>query len=95
MVASTGVSVGGAGRRGAFLLTHGRAFEVDAIAVVHESVEAGVGKCWLIDVGMSLLDRQLAGDERGFLVVTILRYLQPIALGLVGERWQAEVVDVQ
>ena len=69
-MSSTGEDVG------AFVLSHRTAFESDAITVVDEPIEDGVGERRLVDVGMPLIDGELAGDERGFLVVAILQDLQ-------------------
>jgi hypothetical protein len=40
-----------------------------------------------------LLDVELAGDDRGGSIVTIIEDFQEILLGLVGERRDREVVD--
>ena len=65
------------------------------MTVVHEPVEDRIGERGLVDVRVPLLDGELAGDERGLLVVTILEDFEQIALGLIGERRKPEVVDVQ
>ena len=65
------------------------------MAVVHESIEDGVGERRFIDVGVPLIDGKLTGDERGFLVVTILEDFQQVSLGLIAERRQSEVIDVE
>ena len=52
----------------------------EAMAVVDKPVEDRVCKGWLVDVGMPLIDRKLARDQRGLLVVAILEDLQQIAL---------------
>lgn len=46
------------------------------MAVMDEPVEDGIGERRLVDVGMPLIDGKLAGDERGFLVVSILEDFQ-------------------
>lgn len=76
-------------------LAHRAALERDAMTVVHESVEDGVGERRLVDVCVPLIDGKLAGDERGLLVVAILEDLKQVSLGLIGERRESEVVDVQ
>jgi hypothetical protein len=46
------------------------------MAVVDDAVEDGVCERGLVDVGVPLIDGELAGDQRGFLVVAILEDLQ-------------------
>lgn len=41
------------------MLSHGSAFEIHAVAVVGEPVEDRVGERTRVDVGMSLIDREL------------------------------------
>ena len=43
---------------------------------MHEPVEDGVGERGLVDVGVPLIDRKMAGDQRGFLVVEVLEDLK-------------------
>jgi hypothetical protein len=59
-------------------------FEYDPIAVVHESIEDGIGNGALAEVGMPLIDRYLAGNQRRAPVIAIIEDLQQISDGLVG-----------
>jgi hypothetical protein len=51
---------------------------------VYEPVGDGVGKRGFIDVVMPFLGRQLAGDDGGFSIVTVIGDLEDVAPGLVG-----------
>lgn len=50
--------------RGGLALAHRLAAEGEAIAVVHEPIEDGVGDGTIAEVGVPLIDGQLAGDQR-------------------------------
>lgn len=56
---------------------------------------ASVGQRRIAEAGMPLLDRQLAGEDRGFLVVAIVEYFEQVTLGLIDDGRDAEVVDDQ
>jgi len=74
----------GGGRRGQLgspALAHGLALEGDAVGVVHEAVEDGVGEGWVADDLVPVLDRQLAGEERRALAVADIEQLQQVAPG--------------
>ena len=45
--------------------THGLAAELEAVGVVDEAVENGVGESWIADHLVPLVERKLAGDEDG------------------------------
>ena len=51
-----------------------------------EPIEDGIGERGFVDVGVPLLDGELASDQRGSLIVAILQDLQQIAFRLIGER---------
>lgn len=85
----------GAGHGDTLLLTHRATLEREAVAVVHESIEDGIGERGFVDIGVPLLDRQLTGDERGLLVVTIVEDFEQVAFVLIAERREPEVVDVE
>jgi transcriptional regulator CtsR len=88
------VSIGGGGGRGLVLtFSHQIAGQTEAITVVHEAIEDGVGQRRITQAVMPLLDRQLAGEDRGFLVVAVVEDFEQIALGLIGDGGDAEVVD--
>lgn len=46
--------------------------EIDPVAVMHQSVEDGIGERRLVEIGMPLIDGQLAGDERRFFIIAII-----------------------
>lgn len=62
---------------------------------MHEAIEDGISERRFIDIGVPLIDWKLAGDQRRFLVVTILEDLQQVAFGLVRQRRKSKVVDVK
>jgi hypothetical protein len=63
------------------------------MGVVEQALANRVGERGLLDVGMPLLDRELAGDDGGMQVVAILEHLEQILALLVLERGEGEVVD--
>ena len=65
---------------------HGLAFKDQSIAVVHDSIEDRVGNGAITQVGVPLIDRKLARDERGASIVAIIEDLKQIAHGLVAQR---------
>ena len=66
------------------MFAHGVAFEIQAIAVVHESIQDGVGERGLIQIRVPVFNGQLAGDESGFLVVAVVEDFEEIAFALIG-----------
>ena len=76
-----------------FELTDRLAAQVQVIGVVNDAVQDGVGQSWIIEVGMPLLDLELAGDDGGGLVVAIIEDFQQIPFALIRERPDREVVD--
>jgi hypothetical protein len=62
-----------------FLCCH----EPDAVCVVNDPVENGVGDCGLSDHGVSLGDGELRGDQCGFPTIAFLEDLQQIKTLLV------------
>ena len=90
------MSIGGGGSPGLVLtFSHRIAGEIEAITIVDEAIEDGVGQSRIAEAGMPLLDRKLAGEDRGFLVVASVEDFEQIALGLIGDGGNAEVVDDQ
>jgi len=63
-----------------------------AVAVVHEPVEDGIGDGAILEIGVPLIDRQLAGDERGAPIVAVVEDFQEVAHDVSGEGREAEVV---
>ena len=54
--------------------------------------EDGVGERRIFQIGMPLLHRQLAGDERRATIVSIIQDLQEVAADRVWQRREAEVI---
>ena len=74
-------------------LAHAVSGHGEAVSVVDEAVEDGVGEGRIADHLVPLLDRDLAGDEGRAAAVAVLEDLQEVdALGL-GEDRQAPVVE--
>jgi hypothetical protein len=59
---------------------------------VYQPVEDGVGERGLIDIVMPFLGRQLAGDDGGFSIVTVIEDLEDVAPGLVGHGHEPPVI---
>src|SRR2546426_12078875 len=79
--------------RPGFRLAARPSLELDPVGGVNEAVADGVGQCGLPDRLVPLLDGELAGDERGGPLVTVLEDLEEVAPFLVLERCQGEVVE--
>ena len=60
--------------------------EFDAVGVVDDAVEHGVGECWDTNDVVPAVDRHLARDQDGAGVVAVLDDLQEVAR-LLGEQW--------
>src|SRR5215469_3297986 len=72
---------------------HRRALKGDAVGVVDEAVEDGVGQGGVGEGGMPGLDWELAGDHGGAKLGAVLDDLEEIAGLLDGDRGEQEVVD--
>jgi hypothetical protein len=59
---------------------------------VDQAIEDGVGERRIFQIGMPLLHRQLAGDERGATIVAIIQDLQEVASDRIRQRREAEVI---
>ncbi len=70
-------------------LAHGLPFEGDAVGVVHQPVEDGIGQRWIADERMPMLDGELAGDERGALAIAVIEQFQEVMPCLGVESSQA------
>ena len=62
--------------------------------VAEQAVEDGISNRWLAERLVPLLDGQLAGHDGGVALVSVLNNFEQIGGLLVGERLQAEVVDL-
>jgi hypothetical protein len=70
---------GSSGDLGGAPLAQAVAFKLDAVGVVDNAVEDGVGQRRVADDLVPALDRQLAGDQQRADVVAVLDDLQQIA----------------
>ncbi len=67
--------------------------KLDAVSVMDEPVEGGVGDRWIADLGVPACDGQLAGEQRGTGLVARVADLEEVSpLGVIHRR-HAEVVD--
>jgi hypothetical protein len=74
---------------------HAVAGEREAVGVVHQPVQDGVGQGGVADDVVPLVDGDLAGDDRGAAALSVFEDLQEVdALGR-GEHGQAPVVEDQ
>ncbi len=62
---------------------------------MHQAVEDGVGECGLTQVGMPVRDGQLAGDDGGAAIETVIEDFQDIALGGLVQYGQSPVIEDQ
>ncbi len=60
---------------------------------MHESIEDGIGNGAIAEVGVPLIDGQLAGDESGTAVVAVIEDFEQVAYGFICQWGDAEVVD--
>ena len=75
------------------MFAHRVGLEHDAIAVVHEPIEDGVGDGAIPEIGMPLVHGELTGHDGGASVVAIIEDLEQIAHRFIAERREAEVID--
>ncbi len=59
-------------RFGGHELAHGLALELEAVGVVDDAIEDGVGDRRLADQVMPFVDRNLGGDRGGFAAIAFL-----------------------
>src|SRR5271166_6101485 len=77
------------------LSSQGFAAQLDAMGVVDDAVENGVGQGGVADQVMPAIERDLAGDQGGAAAVAILDDFQQVAPLLWAERLQSPVVEDQ
>lgn len=75
------------------LLSQALAGQFDAVGIVNETVEDGIGDRWTADHVVPVIDGHLAGDDGRSLLVAVLDDLQEIAPLLVAELLRAPVVE--
>jgi hypothetical protein len=71
------------------------ALEFEAMGAGQEAVEQSVGDGWLVQVRVPGTDRQLAGDDRRAGAVPILDDFQQVVAFVLGQGFEAEVVQDQ
>ena len=70
------------------------AAKLDAVGVVDEPVQDGVGDCGIAERLVPLLDRQLAGDDGRAALGAVLDDLEQVGRLPAGERLHGEVVEL-
>ena len=73
-------------------LSHAVSMECEAVSVVDEAVEDGVGDGRIGDDIVPIFDRHLAGDDGRSALVAIIDDFEEIATLLAGERREAPIV---
>ena len=73
-------------------LSHAVSPEVEAVCVVDETVENGVGDGGVGDDLMPVIDRNLACDDGGATLMPVVDDLEEIAALVGGERSQSPVI---
>jgi hypothetical protein len=74
--------------------SHAVSFEDEAVSVVDEAVEDGVGDGRIGDDLVPMLDRHLAGDDGRSALVAIVDDFEEIAALLAGKRSEAPIIEV-
>src|SRR6266853_1589092 len=88
----TGSSVGGFWP---VLLAQAVAAELQAMGVVNDAIEDGVGEGGLADQVMPAVNRDLAGDQRGAAAIAVLDNFQHVVALLGTERLEPPIVKDQ
>src|SRR5271169_6061008 len=71
------------------------ATQLDAIGVVDDAIENGVGQSGISHEFIPAVDRKLAGDDQGTSVVAILDDLQQITLLLGQQRFGSPIIEYE
>jgi hypothetical protein len=79
-------------RRASLAVFAAVAGKFDAVGIMDEAVEDGIGNGWIADHVVPVIDGNLAGDDRRTLLVSILDVFQEIAALLVGELLRPPIV---
>src|SRR5262245_38262931 len=74
-------------------LAQALALEGEAVRIVDETVENGVGDRGVADSLVPKLDRKLAGDDGGAAAVAVLHDLEQVAPPLGGHRREAPIIE--
>src|SRR5437763_14155361 len=88
----TGSSVGGFWP---VLLAQAVAAELQAVGVVNNAIEDGVGEGGLADQIVPAVDRDLAGDQGGAAAVAVFDDFQHVTALLGTERFEAPIIEDQ
>ena len=75
------------------LAAQGLAGKLDALGVVDETVENGIGVSGIADHLVPFIDRQLAGDDGRTAAVAFFENLKKIVTRLGGERLKSPIVQ--
>jgi len=75
------------------LAPQGLAGKLDALGVVDEAVEDGIGVSGIADHLVPFIDRQLAGDDGGTVAVALFENLKEIVTRLGGERIKSPIIE--
>jgi hypothetical protein len=67
--------------------------EVEAVGVVDEAVEDGVGVGWVADHGVPILDGELTGDDGRAATVAFLEDFEEVVAGLGIERLEPPIIE--
>ena len=67
--------------------------EVEAVCVVNEAIQDGVGVGGIADQLMPSIDRQLAGDDGGAAAVAVIEDLQKVVTGGGVERLKTPIIE--
>jgi len=84
--------LGGIGVSQVFVLSHGFSAQSELVGVMHQPIEDGVGEGGIADRGVPLLDGDLAGDDGGAALISIVDDLEQIAAVGVGHRRHGQIV---
>ena len=90
-----GTLLGGLGVSQVFVLAHRFSAQGKLVGVVHQPIEDGVGKRRIADGGVPLLDRDLAGDDSGAALISIINDFEQIAAVGVGHGRHGQIVEDQ
>jgi hypothetical protein len=73
--------------------SHALSFEDEAVSVVDEAIEDGIGDGRVGDDLVPMLDRHLAGDDGRSTLVAIVDDFEEIAALLAGKRGKAQIIQ--
>jgi 2-methylisocitrate lyase-like PEP mutase family enzyme len=71
---------------------HGFASEFEAVSVVNEAIQNGIGVCWIADQVEPVSNGELAGHHRRAAGVTVLEDFEEAMVSIAVERFEAPVI---